>query len=230
MPLHASAVPSLYLAHYLDEFEELIEGYAVRAEHYRPGEQLIRPGVINNTAFYILSGLFRLSLRHDQGEKALNIFGPGTVFPVGVELHEDWMEFEMVIQALTDLQVYAMPYPELKRIVVDNGRFAGELLRENCDFMGYLFMDSVNQAFEPCLVRLADVLYLYVTMVKPTSNVVMLSQLELAKFVGGSKAQFERSIQFLRRDGVIDTARGRVIVLDRSSLLEHCSLGLRMNI
>lgn len=230
MPAHASAVPSLYLAHFLDEYDGLISGYNVRIEHYEAGEQLIKPGVINNTAFYIRSGLFRLSLRHDQGEKSLNVFGPGTIFPIGVELHESWMEFEMMVQALTDLDVYAMPYPELKRIVVENGAFAGELMRENCDFIGYLFMDSVNQAFEPCLARLADIIYLYVTLVEPASDVVPLSQSEIAKFVGTSKAQFERSIKVLRKEGVIDTARGSLTVIDRSKLLGHCSLGLKMNI
>ena len=230
MPVHASAVPSLYLAHFLDEFERLVSTYNVRAEHYRRGEQLIKPGLINNTAFFIRSGLFKLSLRHDQGEKTLNIFGPGTVFPVGVELHESWMEFEMIVQALTELDVYAMPYPELKRIVVENGEFAGELLRENCDFIGYMFMDSINQAFEPCLARLADVVFLYVTLVEPASEVVPLSQPELAKFVGGSRAQFERSLKILKKEGVVDTARGRLVVLDRDKLLAHCSLGLKMNI
>lgn len=229
MAAHASAVPSLYLAHFLDEFEELVAGYNVRAQHFAAGEQLIKPGVINNTAFFIRSGLFRLSLRHDQGEKSLNIFGPGTVFPVGVELHESWMEFEMVIQALTELDVYAIPYPELKRIVVENGEFAGELMRENCDFIGYLFMDSINQAFEPCLARLSDIIYLYVTMVEPASDTVPLSQTELASFVGASQAQFERSLKILRKEGVITTARGRVTVIDRTKLLAHCSLGLKMN-
>ena len=230
MPAHASAVPSLYLAHFLDEYEDLVAGYNVRAETYRAGDQLIRPGVVNNTAFFVRSGLFRLSLRHDQGEKSLNIFGPGTIFPVGVELHESWMEFEMMVQALTDLEVYAMPYPELKRIVVEHGDFAGELLRENCDFIGYLFMDSINQAFEPCLARLADVLHLYVTLVEPASDVVPLSQTELGNFVGASRAHVERSIKILRKEGVIDTARGRITVLDRTKLLAHCSLGLKMNL
>ncbi len=224
-------VPSLYIAGYLNGFEDLVASYDVEERTYAAGELLTRPGRINNTAFFVRRGLFRFSVRHDAGEKSLNIFGEGTMFPVGVELHEYWMEYEMVMRALTDLSVYAMPYPVLKQIVRENGDFAGELLRENCDFIGYLLMDSVNQAFEPCLARLADVLYLYVTKVNAAgSDVVTLTQSELAGFVGASQAQFERSLKILRKEGVIETARGSVTVLDRTKLLAHCSLGLQQSV
>ncbi len=224
-------VPSPYIAGYLNDFEDLVASYDVEAREYRAGELLTRPGRINNTAFFVRRGLFRFSVRHDAGEKSLNIFGEGTMFPVGVELHEYWMEYEMVMRAVTDLSVYAMPYPTLRRIVQENGDFAGELMRENCDFIGYLLMDSVNQAFEPCLSRLADILYLYVTKVETASGgVVALTQSELAGFAGASKAQFERSLQVLRKEGAIETGRGSVTVLDRAKLLAHCSLGLQQSV
>ena len=224
-------VPSLYIAGYLNDFEGLVASYGAEAREYAAGELLTRPGRINNTAFFVRRGLFRFSVRHDAGEKSLNIFGEGTMFPVGVELHEYWMEYEMVMRALTELSVYAMAYPTLKRIVQENGDFAGELMRENCDFIGYLLMDSVNQAFEPCLSRLADVLYLYVAKVGAAEKgVVALTQSELAGFVGASRAQFERSVKVLRKEGVIETARGHVTVLDEEKLLAHCSLGLRQSV
>lgn len=224
-------VPSLYIAGYLNDFEDLVASYDVEPREYRAGELLTRPGRINNTAFFVRRGLFRFSVRHDAGEKSLNIFGEGTMFPVGVELHEYWMEYEMVMRAVTDLSAYAMPYPTLKRIVRENGDFAGELMRENCDFIGYLLMDSVNQAFEPCLSRLADILYLYVTKIETASGgVVALTQAELAGFAGASKAQFERSLQVLRKERAIETGRGSVTVLDREKLLAHCSLGLQQSV
>lgn len=70
-------------------------------------------------------------------------------------LHQIRVEYEIIIQALTDCEVYKMSYPTLKKIATENGTFAGELLRENCDFIGYMFFDSINQTFEPCLVKFA---------------------------------------------------------------------------
>lgn len=100
----------------------------------------------------------------------------------------------MIIQALTDCEVYKMSYPTLKKIATENGIFAGELLRENCDFIGYMFFDSINQTFEPCLARICDILYLYLTKVHPLSAKIPLSQSELASIAGASTAQMERSI------------------------------------
>ena len=46
----------------------------------------------------------------------------------------------------------------------------------------------VNQTFEPCLSRVCDILYLYLTKVQPKEPVIPLSQGELAKIAGASQA------------------------------------------
>lgn len=132
-------IPSSYLANYLNEFEDTVKKYRVQEKKMKKGEYLTKYGVINNTAYFIKNGIMHLSLGHDQGKKSLNFFGPGTVFPIGVEIHEHRVEYEMILQAMTDIGVYTIPYPTLKRIVQENGDFAGELLKENCDFIGYMF-------------------------------------------------------------------------------------------
>ena len=226
----AHLIPSIYLANYLNEFEPLIQQYDVQKRIFRKGEFLTRLGVINNTAYYIKSGIIQLSLGHDQGEKALNLFGPGTVFPVGVEVHEFWIEYEMILQAFSDVEVYSMSYPTLKKIAVENGAFAGELLRENCDFIGYIFFDTINQTFEPCLARICDILYLYLTKVKPPEAIIPMSQAELAKIAGASQAQMERSIQILKKEEILSTSRKQIAIRDEKKLLAQCTLGLRSNV
>lgn len=139
------------------------------------------------------------------------------MFPVGVEFHTSYMEYEMILQAFSDGEAYAMPYPTLKRIAVENGAFAGELLRENCDFIGYLFFDTLNQTFEPCLSRVCDILYLYLTKVQPKEPVIPLSQGELAKIAGASQAQMERCVQILKKEEVLATSRKQLAILDEKN-------------
>ena len=127
----------------------------------------------------------------------------------------------MIIQALTDCEVYKMSYPTLKKIATENGTFAGELLRENCDFIGYMFFDSINQTFEPCLARICDILYLYLTKVHPLSAKIPLSQSELATIAG---------FRILKKEGILDTSRKQIEILDEEKLLAHCTLGMRSNI
>lgn len=109
-------IPSIYLANYLNDFEDVILNYEVQKTQIRKGSYLTQYGVINNTAYYIKNGIVHLSLGHEQGKKSLNMFGPGTIFPVGVEIHEFRVEYEMIIQALTDCEVYKMSYPTLKKV------------------------------------------------------------------------------------------------------------------
>lgn len=223
-------IPSIYLANYLNDFEELMVKYGAREKKIEKGSCLTQYGVINNTAYYVKKGIIHLSLGHEQGRKSLNMFGPGTIFPVGVEIHEFRVEYEMIIQALTDVEVYKFSYPTLKKMVQENGDFAGELLRENCDFIGYMFFDSINQTFEPCLARICDILYLYLTKVHPASSRIPMSQTELASLAGASQAQMERSIKILKKEGILNTSRKQITILDQSKLLAHCTLGMRSNV
>ena len=223
-------IPSIYLANYLNDFEPLMEMYGAKKCTFPQGSFLTSHGVINNTAYFVRSGIIQLLLGHDSGEKALNLFGPGTVFPIGVEKHEFWIEYEMIIRAFSNVEAYALSYPTLKRIAVEHGDFSGELLRENCDFIGYMFFDTINQTFEPCLSRICDILYLYLTKVKPVSEVIPLSQTELAKIAGASQAQLERSIKILKKEEILTTSRKQITILSPEKLLAHCTLGLQGNV
>lgn len=223
-------IPSIYLANYLNEFETLIQTYDVTKKCFKKGDYLTQYGTINNTAYYIKSGALHLALGHEQGRKSLCLFGPGTIFPIGVEIHEFRAEYEMILQAFSDLEVYRISYPTLKKLAQENGRFAGELLRENCDFIGYMFFDSINQTFEPCLARICDILYLYLIKVGAPRDRIPLTQAELASIAGASRAQMERSVKILRKEGILETLRGYLEIRDREKLLAHCTLGMQDNV
>lgn len=220
--------PCIYLGGYVSKFEAYFAQHADGSKKLKKGETLTQYGTINNTAYFIKSGILHLSLGHDDGIKGLTFFGPGTIFPIGVELHEVRAEYEMILQAMTDLEVYYVSYPGLKKMVQLNGQFAGELLQENCDFVGYLFFDTINTTFESSLKRICDVLYLYLDKINPDRNQIALSQEELGELTGISTAQTERSMKLLRREGIIQTGRRQITVLDQEKLLEYCTDGMKM--
>lgn len=220
--------PCIYLDKYMSDYEDYFREHADNHKKLEKGSYLTQYGVINNTAYYIKSGIMHLSLGHDDGIKGLAFFGPGTIFPVGVEEHKVRGEYEMILRAMTDLEVYSVSYPGLKKMVQENGRFAGELFSENCDFIGYLFFDTINSTFESGLKRICDVLYLYLDKISPDQNRILLTQEELSELTGVSVAQTERSIRFLRNENIIQTGRRQIIVKDQNALLHHCSDGMKM--
>ena len=75
----------------------------------------------------------------------------------------------------------------------------------------------VNQTFEPCLSRVCDILYLYLTKVQPKEPVIPLSQGELAKIAGASQAQMERCVQILKKEEVLATSRKQLAILDEKN-------------
>lgn len=223
-------VPSIYFTNYVNQFEDIIKSYST-VRKYKKGDFLTNYGVVNNTAFYIKSGIFQLSLGHEQGKKSLCLFGEGCIYPIGVEIHQYRAEFEIMLQAITDLEVYAMPYPTLKKMVQEHGELAGELFKENCDFIGYIFMDTINQTFEPCLSRICDILYLYLTKVKLVDgDIIPLTQSELASIGGVSQAQMERTIRFLKEKNILSTSRKQIHILDKEKMIQYCTLSMWENI
>ena len=219
--------PSLFLSGYLKNFDPIAAQFALRRRVYRKGSVLTTAGEINNTAHYICSGMVHLSLTHSSGKrKGVALFGAGTVFPIGVVPHENPIDYEMTLTAVTDIEAYSFPYPVLRKMCVANGEFAAQLLEENCDFIGYLFYQEMNQSYTSTYTRICDILYLYDQTVR-TSTELSLTQAELAELAGTSVPQLERALKSLRAAGIIETSRKQFIIRDLQKLLAECSDDLR---
>lgn len=60
-------IPSIYLANYLNDFEDVILNYEVQKTQIRKGSYLTQYGVINNTAYYIKTELSIFHLGMNRG-------------------------------------------------------------------------------------------------------------------------------------------------------------------
>ncbi|AUN16360.1 hypothetical protein B2H91_11735 [Clostridium botulinum] len=55
-------IPSLYLANYLNDFEDLLAKYNIVKKAYKKGEVLTQYGAISETAYYVKNGIMHLSI------------------------------------------------------------------------------------------------------------------------------------------------------------------------
>ena len=212
---------SLYLQGFIHGFEDMAPRYGLKPRAYSKDELLTQYNRINNTAHYIRKGIMHFSLMHSSGStKSLAMFGPGTIFPLGVVPHENHIDYELVLRAFTDLEVYSLPYPLLRQICVENGMLSAMVLEENCEFIGYLFYRDMNQTYAPSYARVCDVLYLYL---RSFSHQLRTSQKELADLAGVSLVQLERCLKELRGKGIVHTTRGCITILDPIGLLDNCT-------
>ena len=223
-------VPRLYISGFIHHFERKAERYGLKQRMYQKGEMLTRHGVINNTSHFIQSGLVHLALNHSSGNaRSIMFFGPGTIFPIGVVPHENLIDYEMVMTALTDVQGYSFSYPQLRQMCVEDGEFAAQILEENCKIIGYLFYQEMNHAYLPTRIRVCDVLYLFLTSIGSEDQTLSLRQEDLASMVGISLPQLERILKELRSLGIIQTSRGQIKIMDIGRLRSQCSTELREN-
>ena len=223
-----STTPKIYLSSYIRDFSDKESRYGLTRRKIKKGELLTVPGTINNTTHFIHRGMMPLSLTHHSGNvKSLVFYGPNTIFPLGVVPHETPIGYEMELRAFTDMEVTSFPYGTLRRMCVEDGELAAEILEQNCDFISYLFYQDMNRAYTSTPEHVCDILYLYLLNVQPRDNIIPLSQSELASLVGISRSQIERILKSLREKQVIATLRGGIQIMDLRRLHEACSADIR---
>lgn len=223
-----STTPKIYLSSYIRDFSDKESRYGLTRRKIKKGELLTVPGTINNTTHFIHRGMMHLSLTHHSGNvKSLVFYGPNTIFPLGVVPHETPIGYEMELRAFTDMEVTSFPYGTLRRMCVEDGELAAEILEQNCDFISYLFYQDMNRAYTSTPEHVCDILYLYLLNVQPRDNIIPLSQSELASLVGISRSQIERILKSLREKQVIATLRGGIQIMDLRRLHEACSADIR---
>lgn len=221
-------VPRLYISGFIRDFDSKAKKYGLHRKRYAKGETLTDRGTINNHAHYICSGLVHLSLIHSSGNmKSIMFFGPGAVFPIGVVPHENVIDYEMIMLAMTDTETYKFSYPSLRQMCVDDGEFSAQILEENCRLIGYLFYQEMNNAFSPAMIRVCDILYLMLSNMDTDGNTINIRQEDLSSLVGISSAQLERVLKDLRERRIITTSRGKIHIPDAERLRAQCSTELR---
>lgn len=113
--------------HYFEEdfsaFASLFaEGaYRTVARRYQAGDTISSQGETLSHGYYIRRGTMQLKVGTEVGkERTIAFFGPGSVFPLGINEHHYRMEYAMAEVALNDVEALELSYTELRRMVDDH--------------------------------------------------------------------------------------------------------------
>lgn len=220
-------IPGPYFYGFFHGLDSRAERYGLEARTFQTGQTLTKAGEINNTAWLITKGTVSVSLTASNGNhRALAFFGGGTVFPIGVVPHVNLIDYEMVMTVIEPVSCYPCPYPDLRRMVEDDGKFGAKILEQNCQFIGYLFYQSLNRSTGNSVTKTADVLYLLYRNVYPDGR-IPTSQSALASLIGISRPQLERVLKTLRERRCVETGRNAVRV-HPDALLSLCSDDMKL--
>ncbi len=168
--------------------------------------------------YYTLEGTFVLYLIEPQGEqKAFCYHSKGTITPYSLVRPQADKSYAMdldffVIRAINQVKTYRikpavfhalmMKHPELALCTIDYIINHSSL---------YLF-ESINLSYYTANEKTCNFIYKYTLHLQPQG--ITLTQEEIADFIGVSRLSVARSLKKLRDQGIIQTSRFKIDVID----------------
>ena len=96
-------------------------------------------------------------------------------------------------------------------------------------YVNRFLFETTHQEFNPSRVKLCNLLYILATS-KPADGregksiaALEITQENLADLLGISRVQVTRVLSWLRGQGILSTARGRITILDLPALASLCT-------
>lgn len=181
---------------------------------FSKGEYIYNCHTYDGFTYYLADGLVGLSLLNVEGmEKTLIVIRPGNIF--GENSFGDKPHL-YTAKALTDSQVLRFTKERWLEAVQKDPALALSTVNSLSKRIRYLNYEVIQMSFSDAIVRLAFVFHsLFRQSDKKTKNgcpSINISQEELAKMAGLCRVTINKSINFYKNEGIIET-KGRSLTL-----------------
>ncbi|MGI9369995.1 MAG: Crp/Fnr family transcriptional regulator [Ruegeria sp.] len=183
------------------------------------GEVLFEQGDEGDALYAILDGALEVSFLAMSGRKlSLDMMRPGEVFGE-IALFDSGPRTATVLAA-EDSQVLRVRRNDVMQQIKIHPDFAVDLIRLAGLRMRWMGSQLNEQVFLPMPVRLARKLLHLAGPHKEPSTRIMLSQSELAEFVGATREAVSKTISTWKRANVVEASRGGLMIHDFDALRE----------
>lgn len=158
-----------------------------------------------------------------QGKRSISFHGPGTVFP-SYRPNDFRVELSLVTAALSQMQVLEFTVPQFKAMFEENTELSEQVVNWYSMYINRFLFETVHQTYNSALTKLCNLLYL-LTINQPANSglVIDMTQDELAELLGMSRVQITRELSELRRRGIVETTRGKLLISDLPALASLCT-------
>lgn len=187
------------------------------------GQTLFRQGDASDALFVLVEGALDVNVLAEDGRKlTVNTLFSGEVFgEIGLF---DGHVRTATVTAIEKSKVGRIPKPRLFDEIGRDATIAVELLRLASARLRWIHGLLEDRAFEPVAVRLARRLLALADIPRGHAHELRLSQAQLADHVGATREAVARVLSGWRRDGLVDLARGRIVLRDPEALAEIARL------
>lgn len=215
----------MQLQYYFGDDFKPFEDYLLSIPHTKidcPKNTILSgPGEPMDKNHYILSGLISTSFIHESGRiKAFGFYGSGTFAPLYFP-GDFAIEQSIVFTAATDLKVLAFERKVFGEYLNANAKLNKAMYGAYMRLVCLLIEDNVEQLFSSGLEKISHFLYCYIQNNTSEGLEIPLTQDELANFVGMNRSNTAKYLKQLREEGVLVTARNRIIIKNPEKLYEY---------
>ena len=198
----------------IDALEEFFSKYRLR--HYPKGQILILDDEVLGYIYYLTSGRVKAYDTSYRGaELILSIYGPYNLFPVAPLVNKP---NRFIYRAQTDIEVRQAPIPDIIKFLQENPKVVYGLMGvlhgrvdEMLHRMSYLMASSAKKRLMYELVL--ECRYFNLQSEDGTYS-LLLSEKEIGSRVGLSRETVSREISKLKREHLVETRPGKIIVLN----------------
>jgi CRP/FNR family cyclic AMP-dependent transcriptional regulator len=190
---------------------------------YRKGVVVFFEGDNGEGFYYIKTGKIKILKMTDDGrEHIIKILGPGDLFAEVLLFNS--RQYPATAVAAEDSTVGIIKNADLEKLVLANNLLALELIKALSQRLLYAQQKIKNLALNDVMARTAEVL-LRLGNEQGRSNagrieiMLDLSRQDLASLVGTTRETVTRTLTAMRKDGLIDFAGNRVVLIKPDQLL-----------
>jgi len=193
--------------------------------HYRKDENVCKEKAYASNVLYIADGLVKVYLESPQNRNInLKILKTSEFIGLSSIYGDNMYHYSAV--ALVDTTICMINKDSFRKILIDNGQFASEIIEWYCTQEKQLFNRIKSLGHKQMHGRLADTL---LTLCDETYDQDILfdnlSRKDIADFACISTESTVRLLTELKNDGIIDLDGKKVIILDRKHLHEISRIG-----
>lgn len=192
---------------------------------YSKGETICKQGAFASYVLYIADGLVKIYLE-SPGNKNINVkisqtsefFGLSSIFGDNI--------YNYSVQALHDSSICLIEKVSFKKLLMNNGHFASEVIKWYCEKEKQLFNKIKSLGHKQMHGRIADtLLYLCGDEFKQENVLSYISRKDIADFACISTESTVRLLTELKNDNIITIDGKKIEIINRELLVQISKRG-----
>lgn len=217
-------IPRYYFSNDFRDFQKYFFSHPHTVRTFRKNEYLWNYGEPVTHIFYIMSGVARTTLEHENGSRKISSFhSEGTVFP-GCHRSVFKIEQSIATAALTDMETLCFSNDDFLKMLTENPQLMLSTVDWYASYINLLLYESAHQDYNSSFVKLCNLLYLF-SRNSPTGERgrIDLTQESIAEILAVTRISAARCLGRLRDEKIIIPHRSWIQIIDQKALEAYCS-------